>query len=83
MEHQLNHSLLRELKIEGYTILYGHYQGSQDNCAYVPQKWDVEEFLESSNFNNYDQHAIELIDSLLKIEEEFLTNHSVILPERI
>lgn len=79
MKHQLTLELLRYLKLEGVTILYAENQGSEDCYTYIPKNWDVEEFLEISNFENYDHHAIDLIDSLLQMEEEFLKMHSVIV----
>lgn len=79
MKHNLSHSLLNYLKAEGYTILYAENQGASDTYIYTPKIWDVEEFLESSNFKNYDHHAIDLIDELLKLEDESLKEHSVIL----
>lgn len=83
MKHQLTVELLQNLKEAGYTILYAKGQGANDCYCYQPKKWDVDEFLNSSNFNNYDHHAIDLIDELLKLEEEYLLMHSVIISDEI
>lgn len=77
MEHQLTKELLLYLKSEGYTILVGEGQVDWDEYVYTPVDWDVEEFLESTHGTSYDDHAIEIIDELLKMEFDRYYMHRV------
>lgn len=79
MEQQLTHELLRSLKEKGYTMLVGEGQADWDEYVYTPVDWDVEAFLNETMTTNFDEHAIDIIDELLKMDVQFLHMHRVIL----
>lgn len=77
MEQQLTPELLLHLKSEGYTMLVGEGQADWDEYLYTPVDWDVEAFLESTHSTSYDDHAIDIIDELLKMEFDLYYMHRV------
>lgn len=80
MEQNLTHELLRSLKEQGYTMLVGEGQAGWDEYVYTPVDWDVEAFLNATMTTNFDEHAIDIIDELLKVDFQFLYMHRVIVP---
>lgn len=82
MEHQLTHKILHRLQMEGYTILVAENQGENDSYTYTPVDWDVDAFLNETMTTNFDQHAIDIIDELLKIDEKLLSQHTVIINDQ-
>lgn len=80
MEQQITHELLRSLKEKGYTMLVGEGQADWDEYVYTPVNWDVDAFLNDTMKYSFDDHAIDIIDEMLKVDFQFLYMHRVIVP---
>jgi hypothetical protein len=79
MEQQLTHELLRSLKEKGYTMLVGEGQADWDEYVYTPVAWDVDAFLNDTMKYSFDDHAIDIIDEMLKLDSGLYYMHRVIL----
>lgn len=87
MKHRLTHEVLHYLKAEGYTILVGIEmlagidKARISESVFTPVEWDVEEFRQNSQIEEYYRHSFLLIEDLLNADLRHLFGHKVVIPE--
>jgi hypothetical protein len=86
MKHRLTHEILHYLKEEGYTILVGIEmlagidKARVSESVYTPVEWDIEEFKENSQIEEYYRHSFLFIEDLLNADVGHLLKHKVVIP---
>jgi hypothetical protein len=74
------------LKEEGYTILVGIEmlagidKARVSESVFTPVEWDVEEFRQNSQIEEYYRHSFLFIEDLLNTDLGHLFRHRVVLP---
>ena len=86
MKQKLTHEVLHYLKAEGYTILVGIEmlvgidKARISESVFTPVEWDVEEFRQNSQIEEYYRHSFLLIEDLLNVDPGQLFGHKVVIP---
>lgn len=60
-------------------MLIGENQIDWEEYVYTPVKWDEEAFLNETMTTNFDEHAIDIIDEILKLDFGLYYMHRVIV----
>ncbi len=86
MKYRLTHEILHYLKEEGYTILVGiemlagFDKARVSESVFTPVEWDVEEFRENSEIEEYYRHSFLFIEDLLNTDISQFKRHKVVIP---